>query len=117
MATEAFASSDYRLRLGQRLVQLAGVFAAAAGVVRLAAAFAADHGGDLLNDFARLNFRGEIGRNRGDEGHGVISDAAEYDHPFESALQRVRDGLQEITVRVAEVVDDQGNSCKPSRTR
>ena len=45
-------SSEQRLRLRERFVQLARVLAAAAGVVRFAAAFADDDGCDLLNDFS-----------------------------------------------------------------
>jgi hypothetical protein len=44
-----------RLHLCQSLVQFAGVFAAAAGIVGSAAAFAPDNRGDLLNDFPGLN--------------------------------------------------------------
>ena len=54
---------------GQRLVQFAGILAAAAGVVRFAAAFAADNRRNLLNDFAGLNLPDEIRRDRRDERH------------------------------------------------
>ena len=52
--------SQQTLRLRQRFIQLARVFAAAAGVVGFAAAFAADDWGNRLDDFAGLEFRGEI---------------------------------------------------------
>ena len=47
-------------RFVERFGQFGWILAASARVVRLAAAFAADDGGDGLNDFAGLNFRGEL---------------------------------------------------------
>lgn len=54
------ALTEQRLHLRQRLIQFGCVLAAAAGVVGLAAAFAADDRCNRLNDFAGLNFRGEL---------------------------------------------------------
>ena len=48
-------------RFGQRLVEPACVLAAAASVVRLAAALAADNRCNRLNNFSGLNFCREIG--------------------------------------------------------
>ena len=53
--------------LGEGFVQFGRVFAAAAGIVRFAAAFAADNRRDLLNDFAGLNYCREVGRDRGNQ--------------------------------------------------
>ena len=92
---------------GQRLVQFAGVLAAAAGVVRLAAALAADNRRDLLDDFSGLNFRGELGRDRGDQRNtAAMRTAAENDDAFETALQRVGHRLEKIAVHAAEIVND-----------
>jgi hypothetical protein len=52
------ASGQQTLRLRERFIQHARVFAAAPGVVGFAAAFAAHDRCDGLNDFARLNLRG-----------------------------------------------------------
>ncbi len=60
-ATNATRSSQQTLRLRQRFIQLAGVLAAAAGVFGFAAALAADDRCDLLDDFAGLHLRGEVG--------------------------------------------------------
>ena len=54
-------SSQQALCFRQCLVQFAGVFAAAARVIRPAPALAADDGRNLLNDFARLNSLRELG--------------------------------------------------------
>lgn len=61
------ASAQQTLRLRQGFIQLACIFAAAAGVVGFAAAFAADDGRDGLDDFAGLNARGVFRGYRGDE--------------------------------------------------
>ena len=53
-------SAQQTLHLRQRFIQLARVLAATAGVVGLAAAFAADDRSNLLNDFTGLHFRGEV---------------------------------------------------------
>src|SRR5882724_2648241 len=55
-------SAQQGFHLCQRLVQLGRILATAAGVVGLTAAFAADDGGDGLDNLAGLDFGGEIGR-------------------------------------------------------
>lgn len=49
---DSVAAGDQGAGFGQRGFQLAGVFAAAAGVVGASATFTADNGGDLLDQFA-----------------------------------------------------------------
>ena len=56
----AVVLTQQTFHLGQRFVQFARILAAAAGLVGLAAAFAADDGGDGLNDFPGLHFGGEL---------------------------------------------------------
>ncbi len=55
------ASGEQRLRLRERFAELRGVLAAAAGVVGLAAALAADDRRDGLDDLPGLRLRGEVG--------------------------------------------------------
>ena len=104
------ATSREVLRFCQRLVQFAGVLAAAAGVVRLPAAFAADDRRDLLDDFSGLNFRREIRRDGGDQRNHAVRHAAEDNHAFEPAFQRVGDGLQEVAIGGTEIVNDRGHA-------
>ena len=64
---------------GESVGNPGGVFAAAAGGFRAAAAFAADDRGDGLDDFAGLDFGCEIGRDGGDEADVAIEGAGEQD--------------------------------------
>src|SRR5438552_1325776 len=92
--------SEQGLRLGQSLIQFAGILAAAPGVVRPAPAFAAHNGRNLLDDFARLHLGGKLGRHGRDEGDGVVRVAAEDNNALESALERVGDRLEKFAVRI-----------------
>jgi len=65
-ASILFNPGDQISRCLQGLRDFTGIFAAAAGAFRAAAAFAADDRGDGLDDFAGLDFIREIGRHGGD---------------------------------------------------
>src|SRR5207247_4930276 len=65
--------------LFQCFAQLCRVFASAAGVIGTAAAFPPDDRSNRLDDFACLHPGSKLGRNRGDQGHGVVRDSAEND--------------------------------------
>src|SRR5437868_6659201 len=68
--------AEQRLRLREGLVELGGVFAAAAGAFGLAAAFAADDRGDGLDDLAGLHLGGVIRRDGPNERDSAIGGAA-----------------------------------------
>lgn len=99
-------SRNQALCFSQRLIQFARVLAAAARVVGLAAAFAAHDRRNLLNNFARLNFRCELRRDRRHQRHALAMATAKHNHPFEAALQRIGHSLEKIAIGGAEVVDD-----------
>ena len=83
-STIEFFSAKQSFSLRQRLVQFVRVLAAAAGVVRLAAAFAAHNRRNLLDDFAGLGLGGEFGRDRRNQRHAAaMRTAAEHNHAFE----------------------------------
>src|SRR5262245_11622106 len=96
----ARGASKERAGLRQRFVHFGHVLAAAAGVVGFAAAFAADDGGDLLDDFSGLDFGGEFWRNRGDQGDRAVCSATKDDYTFEEAFQLIDHALERVAVSV-----------------
>ena len=81
-----FALADELPRLCQRGFELVGILAAAAGEVGFAAAFAADDGGDGLDDLAGLDFGLVVLVHVGSEDDGAVKSAAEDDDAFELAF-------------------------------
>ncbi len=85
---------------------MGGILACAARHVGTAAPLPADERGGLLNQFASLEFRGEIGRDNGDEGDLAARGAREENDAAERAFQCVPDRLELVAGRAGNVLDD-----------
>ena len=102
-------------RLGEGLVDLCGILAAAPRVIRSSAALAADDWGNLLDQFSGLNFSGESRRYRGNESDGISIGSHEKNDPFEHSFQSVDDSLQHIAISLSQVGDDRWDSFEELR--
>ena len=93
-------------RAGQRFVELCKLLAAAARIVRAAAALATDNRCDGLDYFARLELLGEFGRNGCQERDGAVGGAAEHDDTLKVAFQSVGYCLKKVPVPRPQILDD-----------
>ena len=101
-----FALADELPRLCQRGFELVGILAAAAGEVGFAAAFAADDGGDGLDDLASLDFALVLFGDAGDEGDAATTRCGEDDDAVKSTLQGFRDTDGVVSIHITEIDDD-----------
>ena len=101
-----FALADELPRLCQRGFELVGILAAAAGEVGFAAAFAADDGGDGLDDLAGLDFALVLFGDAGDEGDATTAGGGEDDNAVEGAFEGFGHADGVVGIHVTEVDDD-----------
>lgn len=94
-------------RFSEGCIDFGHILAAATGEVRFAAAFAADNGGDGLDDFAGLDLGLVIFADVGHEGDVSTAGGGEDDHSVELAFESVVDGHSVIGIDVAKVGDDE----------
>src|SRR3974390_2312991 len=71
---------------GERFPQPAHIFSATPGVIRAAAAFASNQGGDGLDDLAGLNLFGQLWRHGCQKSDRAIGRAPEHDDSLKLAF-------------------------------
>ncbi len=94
-------------RFSEGGIDLRHLFAAATGEVRLTAAFAADDGGDGLDDFAGLDLGLVVFTDVRHQGDVSAASGREDDHAAELAFEGVVQRHGVVGVHVAEVGDDE----------
>ena len=106
--------NEFRAPSGEQLprfregsIDLAHILAAAAGEVGFAAAFAADDGGDGLDDFTGLDLGLVVFADVGHEGDVSAACGSEDDHAAELAFERIVQRHGVIGIHIAEVGDDE----------
>ena len=94
-------------RFSEGCIDFGHIFAAAAGKVGFAAAFATDDGGDGLDNFTSLDLGLVVFADVGHEGDVAAACGSEDDHAAELAFEGIVQRHGVVGVHVAEVGDDE----------